>query len=665
MMRDKWKANGLRRRTAAVLIIGLLTCQAALAQLTEWVMRPSYDSIHLAAGVPVIVGDSAGTRVMFDINGRRLASTTDFLAEFSDGMAVAVSKGTTKISGFYTPDGKFTSVEGHDVAYGYPYFADGWLLTIKKGRCRLVDKQGNESDMGLVLSMYPYNNGYACCSAYGDVEKMSDIYYYYVDTARNHVRLLDEENKEVDAEDVAFLSSVNDDGLGVAVVKRRVYFFDKSLGALRPVYVDDKAGKKRQARINGDLEENLATNRKTTRLTAFGSKKDTVTFLFDAQMKLMNIKYPTRVDSFKRVVKGPVQYPADYTAGRAADGLYALKRNGREVLPAQFEDVGIRLGRMAAVRTRGKWGMLAVYDSLKYTMSMNKGNAVAFRHEKFETTVRMNLPAMIKADNCGFDIDPASGCTIDKTSIETRNTPNGNYVQYNCVLTIPDSLPDHITEVVYPVKVTCDGVTYPDDKITVEAWHYKYVNVDLSRNETKLAQGNIEFTINIQTEKIPGENDYPLTVEVVEDSTVRAELEKLSETRYKCRMYSLAEGINKVTIKVSESGCPPSLFPFEINYTKPAGSHAGGRKNGGQVEITTKNSDGSTQSSGITLPDTPPQDAAAPADSVSTAPVMPAAAPADNAQATAPAATTAAPAAPAASAGNAAKAAADSTAVKK
>ena len=234
----------------------------------------------------------------------------------------------------------------------------------------------------------------------------------------------------------------------------------------------------------------------------------------------------------------------------------------------------------------------------------------------------MDLPPLIKADNCGFDIPENSGCTIDKTSVQTRNTPSGNFVQYNCVLTIPDSLPDHITDIEYPVRVTCDGVVYPDSKLTVKAWHYKYINVDLSRDETKFAMGNIEFTVNISAEKIPGESDYPLYVDVVKDSAsaTRAELEKLSETRYKCRLLALAEGLNTLTIRVSDSGCPPSLFPLEIYYPKSGSKGRGGKSSGGQIKITTKGKDGTTQSADVSLPvDGAAAATPAPADSTATA----------------------------------------------
>ena len=199
---------------------------------------------------------------------------------------------------------------------------------------------------------------------------------------------------------------------------------------------------------------------------------------------------------------------------------------------------------------------------------MHDGKDIAFRHKDVRTTIKLELPSIISADKCRFDVNPKYGCTIDKISLETKNTENGNYVQYKCILTIPDSLPDVVTEIQYPVQITYDDLKYPIVPIKTHAWHYKYINVDLDDSETLLEQGNVSFTINISADKQQGENDYPFEVNIATDS-LQTELIKISETRYKCKLYSLKEGINNVNINILENGCPPSIFPFEITYIKP------------------------------------------------------------------------------------------------
>lgn len=564
-----------------VLVVVLVSSHAAYGQMAKWAMRPGYDSIRLAAGVPVILTDSAGTTSLWSTDARLLASTTDSVAPFSNGFAVVLKKGTTDITGFYATDGTFTKLENCKVVYNCPYFRDGYLLVNRQGRNKLVAKDGKYDPFGSFVEMYPYSSGYACCTMYGDMENFKDLYYYYVDTDKNLVKLMFDKKEAVENEDVSFLSSLNDDGVGIAVIKRRVYMFDKGLGMLRPVFVDEKAEKKRQVRV-GDFSECMYNKGDSTILWARGSKRDTVFFAFDERMRLVSIKYPASTVNYNTAHPAPLKLKGDFTAERSSNGMYAVKSGNSTILPPQFDGAGISFGKFIAVRKDGKWGLLQLDEKLKYSMSMNKGNAIAFRHKKFETTVRLDLPAEIKADGCSFDIPAGNGCTVDKTSVQMRNTSAGNFVQYNCVLTIPDSLPDHITEITYPVSMTCDGINYPDSKLTVKAWHYKYVNMDLSREEIKFERGIVEFILNMTADKLAGENDYPLTVQVVEDSTAaRVDLIKLSETRYKCRLYSPVEGINRLVVSVIENGCPPSYFPFEINYIKPKDNTAVG-----QVEVT-------------------------------------------------------------------------------
>ena len=585
------------------LVVVLVSSHAAYGQMAKWAMRPGYDSIRLAAGVPVILTDSAGTTSLWSTDARLLASTTDSVAPFSNGFAVVLKKGTTDITGFYATDGTFTKLQGCKAVYGCPYFRDGYLLVDKQGRHKLICTDGSGDPFGSFVTMYPYTNGYACCTMYRDMENLEGTYYYYVDTDKNPIKLMLNKEDEAESDEVSFLSSLNDDGLGIAIVKHRVYMYDKGLGMLRPVFVDDKAEKKRQVRVGGHFSESMYMEGDTTVVWARASKKDTVFFRFDKMMRLVSVKYPKRTDTYHSRHIGPLKLKCDFAAEKREGGKYAVTQGQKTILPPQFEGGGISVGKYLAVRKDGKWGMLEIDENASYRMSMNKGNAIAFRHQKYETTVRLDLPADIKAEVCSFDIPSGNGCTIDKTSVQTRNTDSGNFVQYNCVLTIPDSLPDHITEITYPVSMTCDGINYPDSKLTVKAWHYKYVNMDLSREEIKFERGIVEFILNMTADKLAGENDYPLTVQVVEDSTAaRVDLIKLSETRYKCRLYSPVEGINRLVVSVIENGCPPSYFPFEINYIKPKDNTAAG-----QVEITKSSA---VQTTGTAAPAVPATTAA-------------------------------------------------------
>ena len=43
----------------------------------------------------------------------------------------------------------------------------------------------------------------------------------------------------------------------------------------------------------------------------------------------------------------------------------------------------------------------------------------------------------------------------------------------------------------------------------------------------------------------------------------------MSETRFKCKVFALSEGVNNIVVQILEQGCPPAAFPFEVEYFKP------------------------------------------------------------------------------------------------
>lgn len=568
----------------------ILSCPVANAQMARWVIHPNHDKIYMAEGESVILSDSASTCTLWDINGKRLATTADTVQAFREGLAVTTERKTGNVTGFYTTGGAFTAVSGYAQAYAYPYFSDGFLLVQAGDQYRMLDVKGKETEFGYFEKIYPFNRGYAACMAYDSPENKKNPYFYYATKERQPVTL-SLNGKPVDNKDVEFLSSLSDDSVGVAVIKHKVYYYEAAKQNLKPVLPNESEPKK-QARVNGDLDEWLSEENDTIYLKAKGIKDEIVTFVFDRLCRPLTVRFAKRDVPFAKAKHNGMEYPSNFKADKAADGMFGLTYKGATTLPPQFEDVGLCINDFAVVRSKGKWGLLTMNDALKFRLQMNKGNDIAFRHQKFETMIRIDLPTAISADHCRFDIAPQYGCDIDKTSIETRNTESGNFVQYSCTLTIPDSLPDKMTKVEYPVQITYEGIKYPVYPLAVRAWHYKYINVDLNDSEIVVSKGNVAFTINISAEKNPGDGDYPFEVKIKTNS-LRTELEKLSETRYKCKLYSLAEGVNVVSINIQEQGCLPTVFPLEIIYKKPVA-------NSEQVEIKKKDETPAAEAAGNT-----------------------------------------------------------------
>lgn len=551
-----------------LLLLLLTSCLVMKAQMSRWIMQPAYDRIYIASGAPVIISDSLDSSSLWNMEGRKIATTTDVIHPFKDGYAVTTQRGTDNITGFYDTQGKFIQIKNYSIAYPDSYFSDGYLLIKNRDGYRFINSKGEEAPFGNYVKMYPFNEGFATCFTYESVEKLKNPYYTYI-TTDNRTIGFSFNNKTFDKDDVKFLSSLNDEGKGIAIIKHKVYYFEKATCKLEPVFANKaETNIKKQVYVDGDIAEYLVETNDSIVIKGKSGKKEEVRFFFNKLLKPTGIYFTDRIDTFKEKEVVSAKYTSTLNPIKTDGNTYAITYNGAIILPSQFDEVGFCVNDFAVVRSRGKWGMLTYDEALRYRLIMHDGKDIAFRHKDVATTIKLELPPIISADKCRFDIDQQNGCTIDKISLETKNTENGNYVLYKCVLTIPDSLPDVITEIQYPVRITYDGLNYPIVPIKTKAWHYKYINVDLDDSETTLDQGDVSFTINISADKQPGENDYPFEVDIKTDS-LQTELVKISETRYKCKLYALAEGINNISIHILENGCPPSVFPFEITYVKP------------------------------------------------------------------------------------------------
>jgi hypothetical protein len=117
------------------------------------------------------------------------------------------------------------------------------------------------------------------------------------------------------------------------------------------------------------------------------------------------------------------------------------------------------------------------------------------------------------------------------------------------------------------VQVVYEGLISAVIPCPAKAWHYKYFTINVHEDKSIINNGNLTFTFNIKAERRAGEKDVPHTVSILSGNH-KTELTKISESLYRCQVYGLQEGINTITVQVTETGCPPSSYPFEVTYNK-------------------------------------------------------------------------------------------------
>lgn len=542
-------------------------------QVAKWIIPPAYNRIYMASGADLVMTDSADAKILWTLEGKRLAITKNRLHSFAEGRAVATTGDNDQIVGFYDTKGRFTRLDGCQVAHSYPYFNDGHLLVQTGYYFRYTDTQGRLAE-GNYTKAYPFANGYASCFTYKNLLKNKGPHSLLLTKDLEKVTF-SYDGRAIEEDDIDFISSVNDEDVGVVIVKRRVFLFNGKDRSLTPVTtVEGDVSSKNQARLEDELVMCLLKETDTTSvLTAKCGKGATVQMRFNALLVPLSVKMPDKELTWKKDAKQGRSISTPLRS-KEAGGRVGLYWEDKEVLPPQLDKVVSCIDDKAFVCLSGKYGALKVNKDDAFHVTVNKDNPVNFRHQKFESNLRVDLPKQIPAQDCSIEIADGAGCEVDFTSCEKKNTEFGNYLQYNCILNIPDNLPDEMLDdplntITYPISILYSGLRSPQIPVKVKAWHHKYVNVDIYDSDISITDGLLSFVLNIQADRYPNEPVYPLSVSLLTD-TLQQDISKVSESRYKCKLWTIGEGTTNIVVQVREQGCPPSSFTFEVTYVKPA-----------------------------------------------------------------------------------------------
>ncbi len=520
----------------------------------------------------MLVSDSVGETSLWTFEGRRIFKTTDTMFPFQENMAVVTKRGTTELLGFVSTRGEFITLDGLLLAQDYPYFSEKLLAVKSKkdGVCAYIDMRGRKAIKNCA-SAYPFCNGFAKCEAYHASQAKKVYSNLLLDRMGRPVKF-SYNGKKLASEDISFLSSVNDDNLAVVVANQKVYLFDAKTQQLQPVFAGHDTNIEHQAQVEGEPANFWRDiDGSESELFASSNGKEVI-FRFNKLCQPIEMSVDGTEKTYTQRER-PEWDPETSLKITIHNGRYGINIGDKKVLPPQFAEAPDCFDNKAFVKMRGKTGLLHVKENEAFEFSMNKGNDIAFRHQRVETTLRVDLPPSVSVEDAAVEMDPDTGCEIDVTSREAKTTNFGSSLLYGCILTIPDNLSDETKEVDYQASVTYDGLTSAPIPFKASEWYYKFFNVNVEDVETVIKNGNLLFTFNITADKLPGEDDYPSTASV-RAGNLPVKLEKLSESRYRCSVRGLREGVNQVIIQIKEPGCPVTEYPFEVSYTKPAARSA-------------------------------------------------------------------------------------------
>ncbi len=560
------------KRFACCLIL-LLCLGNAKAQVAQWLISLEQDSIAMLYNTDLLSTWQGNDQYIWTKDGKRLEKITDQLHPFTNGYAVATNRKTGCVTAFYDSTGVKKSVSNSAIMPGWNHteFHDGYLL-VNDGAVFYYMNNKGAIHFRAHHKAYPFNNGYALCINYENPQKLKKPVYQLLDTNLKPV-VLRWKDKEIDTDDIEFISSVNDAGIGIVEAKGKVYFFNAENAELKPVMgTPDDTDMKNQARLDGSLEEDLTqVNDTTLQLTAKSGKRGSVAITFDNLLRPVTINYSGNVHHFEKKKVPAIQLYPKLSIVTGNDGKAGLNWDNDEMLPPQFDSIPMRFDDKAIVVKDGKYGLLQIHRDDKIRIRLNNGEPIGFRHHRFDSDIRIDMPSYVSPATTSIETTEESGCQVDKIPYEMKETNFGNYASYRCELFIPDNLTDEAIDITYPTHVVYNQLRSPAIDMKSTAWHMKYYNVDINEDYQYITNGTLFFSFNVTADREPGESIYPHEAFIIADSLNASITTRVSETRYKGQLSGLHEGINTFVIRIVEKGCPPSDFTFEVNYiSRPA-----------------------------------------------------------------------------------------------
>ena len=552
-------------------LFAILSIGYANAQVAQWIVQPLYDGINIPTDCNVIVAKQGTTYTLWNYDGMCVEEVKGNLFPYHEGHAIAIEPGTTTLNSIYDADGNKVSVKNMNVQLGSDdtFFNCNYLLVHDGHYFFYMDTIGGINPQPFI-NAYPFQKGYAACFTYENLNRMKKPLCQLLNKDLQPTPLV-WLGKQFKPNDIDFVSSVNDEGIAIVAAKGKLFYFHADSGKLSPILPSDEENNiKKQAHYAGEIIDDFKMINDTTKMLTARCGKGLANITFNTRtFTPISISTDEMSHDFKKKVMAATLEPSPLRAIRdTVSNMVALYIGNKEILPDQFDEIRCCIGDKAIVSFNDKFGLLRVNANDDFIFRLNDDKAIGFRHKTYSSTIRLDMPPYIDPENVNIEIDSSTGCKIDKITKKAKSAADGNCITYNCVLNCPNDIGDTPERIGYPAYIIYEGLRTPMKVISGKAWHSKYYNVDINDNDTNIDNDTIAFVINVSADRLSGEDVYHFTTTLVSDS-LDYKIDKVSDSRYKCKVFNMQEGKNNIIIRIEEEGCPPADYDFEINYTKP------------------------------------------------------------------------------------------------
>ena len=553
------------------LLFSILSIGYANAQVAHWLVPPQYDWVNIPNGCNVIVAKQGTSYTLWNFDGKCIEEVKGKLFPYHEGHAIAIEPETTTVNAIYDADGNKVSVKNMNVQLGSDasVFNNNYLLVHNGLYFFYMDTAGNINTRPFI-NAYPFSKGYAACFTYENLDRMKKPICQLLNKDLQPTPMI-WQDKQFKPNDIDFVSSVNDEGIAIVAAKGKLFYFHADSGKLSPVLPSaEENNLKMQAHYAGEIFDDFKMINDTIKMLTARCGKGLANITFNTRTYTpIRITTDEMRHDFKKTVLADTLEPSPLHAIRdTVSNMFALYIGNKEILPDQFNEIRCCIGDKAIVSFNDKFGLLRVNANDDFIFSLNNDTHIGFRHKNYNSTIRVDMPPYIDPEDTNIEIDSSTGCKIDKITKTTKNAADGNCIIYNCVLNCPHNIGDTPVRIGYPAYITYEGLRTPMKVVSGKAWHSKYYNVDINDNDINIDSDTIVFVINVSADRLSGEDVYHFTTTLVSDS-LDYNIDKVSDSRYKCKVYNMQEGKNNIIIRIEEEGCPPADYDFEIDYTKP------------------------------------------------------------------------------------------------
>ena len=540
-----------------LLSIILISSMCAYGQVAKWVIHPSYDHIRMLGDGYYIVSQNNKYGILDATEKEIVPLQYDSISPFNSHMGLLFNDG--KCIGYTSDKGEVHDFSAHQYKLGsMSRFSDGYLAVYNATGYWYVRAEDG-SAIGPYAYASPFCEGYAWVRAPKSMKHILDGGYTYdildAKTGKSAELNLCE---DYDHEDIDFISSPSN-GKSIIVLKKRFYEYEYKSAKLTPLSTDGDLENKKTRVIANERPVKVNTEEKGYSIMF---KQGTMTF--DHLMRLTGIGYTGQPSRQIAVPQDEVPDPKSSIKAIVYNGtdLLGLQYEGKEVLPAQFEDVEKVWDNEALVQLKGKFGVVSVDSKASCRFVLNEGLDIGFEHKTAKSSIKVVCPPYMtlslmtlssEDDNCRINIDTRR----ENVNVETA------VLSYETTLNIPEEIGLERTPSSVKFSLNYDGLKFSPAIIPYNKWYINNYAVQMLSHQVSGSVLTAEIMIR-NTGQRDGMN-YFRDVNIEAEDSVICSFSKMTEELYTARMYGWHDKEVRFNVDITEDGCPTISYPFEIS----------------------------------------------------------------------------------------------------